>query len=66
MTPVFQTFLFNTVTRVIGAIIRVCAISAGLLLQLILVVGFLGYIACWMVAPLLVAFLVTMSIVRPF
>jgi len=49
----FQTLVSNTFSRCMGAFIRVCLISIGLVLELvILVVGFLVILFC-VIAPVL-------------
>lgn len=47
-----ETFLFNTVTRLVGAVIRLMAIVTGVLLLLAVIVGFLAYFILWILFPL--------------
>jgi len=46
-----ESFFLNATTRGIGALIRLGAILAGLVLQVVLLVGFTAYLAWWIVFP---------------
>ena len=54
---ILETFFLNATTRCIGAVVRLCAIIAGLLLQLMLLAGFVTYLVWWMLFPLVAALL---------
>lgn len=46
-----ETFFLNITTRGIGAIIRLSAIVAGLIIQIALLIGFLAYMVWWIAFP---------------
>jgi hypothetical protein len=54
---IFETLFLNLTTRTIGAIIRLSAIIAGLVIQIALVAGFLLYLIWWMLFPFVLLFL---------
>jgi len=57
-----ETLVFNVMSRVIGAVIRIGAIAAGSLLELL--IFFLGVIliALWILLPILIIILVVLGI----
>lgn len=65
LQEILQTFTLNVTARVIGLIFRVCAMIAGLLLQVALLAGFLAYELLWLAFPALlvvaVPFLIYLS-----
>lgn len=53
LSRILETWTFNTVTRMIGAVIRLGAILVGVIAQGLLFAGFLGYLLAWLAFPLL-------------
>ncbi len=51
-SALFETFVFNVVTRSIGAVVRLVTIAAGIVILLAVVCGFLLYLLAWFLFPL--------------
>lgn len=66
LQAILETLFLNITTRGIGAFIRACAIVAGLVIQILLLAGFLTYLVLWMVFPALILALVPDLIVMSF
>lgn len=63
---ILETLFLNITTRVIGAFIRLCAIIAGLVMQILLLTGFLAYVVLWIAFPVIVLALVPYLLVMSF
>jgi hypothetical protein len=66
LPAVFETFVFNVVTRGIGAVIRIVTILVGLFLQVILLALFAAYLTLWYVFPFLAFTGIAFLFVQPF
>jgi len=53
VSAILETWTLNMTARVIGMVVRTCAMIAGLLLQLILIFCFTVYVILWVIFPLL-------------
>ncbi len=62
----FEAFTLNIITRAIGACIRLGAIVAGLLVEILLFVGFIIYVTMWLLSPLLLLIGLPLLIVISF
>ena len=63
---ILETLFLNLTTRGIGAFIRLCAIAAGLLIQMTLLIGFLVWLLVWLLFPLIVAIGIPFLFIRSF
>lgn len=54
LEQILETFFLNMTSRMMGMIIRACAIVAGIAIQAILFAGFALYFAAWVFFPLIV------------
>ena len=66
MQAILETLFLNITTRAIGAFIRLCAIIAGLVIQILLLAGFLAYLVLWMIFPAIVLALIPYLIAMSF
>lgn len=66
LQAILETLFMNITTRAIGAFIRLCAIVAGLVIQILLLAGFLVYLVLWLIFPALVLALIPYLIVTIF
>lgn len=57
MQAILEVLFLNITTRGIGAIIRLSAIITGLVIQIVLLVGFLLYLILWLLFPIAAALL---------
>lgn len=49
----FETLTLNITARAIGFVIRIFAIVAGAVMQIVLAIGFLTYLIAWLIFPAL-------------
>lgn len=66
MQVILETLFLNITTRAIGGFIRLCAIIAGLGIQLLLLTGFIAYLAVWLVFPAVFLALIPYLIIASF
>ncbi len=62
---VFETVVFNIVTRAIGAVVRIVTFIVGLVILIVVVVGFVAYLIVWILFPFafIAGFIATLSLV---
>lgn len=63
---ILETLFLNLTTRGIGAFIRLCAIIAGLAIQIVLLAGFIVWLAVWLLFPFIVAVGIPILFIRSF
>lgn len=53
LQAITATFFLNLTSRAIGFVVRIAAIVMGLFTQLVLLTGFMAYLAVWLLYPVL-------------
>jgi hypothetical protein len=57
LQAIAETLFLNLTTRGIGAFIRLCAIIAGLVIQICLLTGYILYLVWWFIFPVIAVLL---------
>lgn len=59
-------FLINSITRIVGAVIRLATIAVGISAQALLTIAFVGVLLLWLVLPLFLLWLVVNGLTNLF
>ena len=65
-TGFLGAFLINSITRIVGAVIRLATIAAGIFSLVLLTLAFAFVLLLWLVAPLVLLWLVVTGITNLF